>query len=211
MEHITIELRRARADPPAHAPEFQAKLRAFAQSLRQAGIAYAQQGPVGYSRPEFSVALLPPQYARFAMVLAAWLRNQAGRVIGVTTNDDAFDLQTADDVEGFINKMEQIHEDKARKGGERSMTRVIEHRRDADAGEEVFELRVFQLRDADVRACVVPADLPVNLDLMADMGEPVAQAYLDAIALCEAEGVSTLWVHDPLNLFPPDDRPERDL
>ena len=91
------------------------------------------------------------------------------------------------------------------------MTRVVEHREDAAAGEEVFELRVFQLRDADVRACVVPADLPVNLDLMADMGEPVAQAYLDAIALCEAEGVSTLWVHDPLNLFPPDDRPERDL
>jgi hypothetical protein len=120
MEHITIELRRARADPPAHAPEFQAKLRVFAQSLRQAGIAYAQQGPIGYSRPEFSVALLPAHHARFAMVLAAWLRNQTGSVIGVTTIDDAFDLLTADDVEGFINKMEQIHEDKVRKSGEGS-------------------------------------------------------------------------------------------
>jgi hypothetical protein len=54
------------------------------------------------------------------MVLAAWLSNQAGRVIGVTTIDDSFDLLTADDVEGFINKMEQIHEDKVRKSGEGS-------------------------------------------------------------------------------------------
>jgi len=38
-----------------------------------------------------------------------------------------------------------------------------------------------------VRACVVPADLAVDLDMMADMSEPVAQAYLDALALCETE------------------------
>jgi hypothetical protein len=31
------------------------------------------------------------------------------------------------------------------------MTRIIEHREDAAPGEEVFELRVFQLRDGDVR------------------------------------------------------------
>jgi hypothetical protein len=91
------------------------------------------------------------------------------------------------------------------------MTRVIEHRKDAAAGEEIFELRVFQLHDADVRACVVPADLPVNLDMMADMSEPVAQAYLDALALCETQGIPTLWVHDPLSLFPLHDRPEREL
>ena len=72
------------------------------------------------------------------------------------------------------------------------MTRIIEHREAATAGEEVFELRVFQLRDSDVRACVVPADLAVTLDMMADMSEPVAQAYLDALALCEAENVETL-------------------
>jgi hypothetical protein len=41
----------------------------------------------------------------------------------------------------------------------------------------------------DVRGCVVPADLAVNLDMMADMSEPVAQAYLDALALCEVESV----------------------
>jgi hypothetical protein len=56
------------------------------------------------------------------------------------------------------------------------MTRIIERRQDAAPDEEVFELRVFQLRDGDVRACVVPADLAVNLDMMADMSEPVAQA-----------------------------------
>jgi len=75
------------------------------------------------------------------------------------------------------------------------MTRIIEHRQDAAPGEEVFELRVFQLRDGDVRACVVPADFAVNLDLMAEMSEPVAQAYLDALALCETDDLRR--VHGP--------------
>jgi hypothetical protein len=55
------------------------------------------------------------------------------------------------------------------------MTRIIEHRQDAAPVEEVFELRVFQLRDGDARACVVPADLAVNLDMMVDMSEPVVR------------------------------------
>jgi hypothetical protein len=91
------------------------------------------------------------------------------------------------------------------------VTRIIDHRKDAAAGEEIFELRVFQFKDGDVRACVVPADLPVTLDMMADMSESVVQAYLDALALCETENVAILWVHDPLGLFPPSDRPERVL
>jgi hypothetical protein len=91
------------------------------------------------------------------------------------------------------------------------MTRIIEHRQDAARGEEGFELRVFQLRDGDVRACVVPADLAVDRDMMADMSEPVAQAYLNALALCETESVATLWIHDPLGLFPPRDRPGLEL
>jgi hypothetical protein len=89
--------------------------------------------------------------------------------------------------------------------------RIIEHRQDAAPGEELLELRVFQLRDGDVRACVVSADLAVNLDMMADISEPVAQAYLSALALCEAESIATLWVHDPLGLFPRRDRPEVEL
>ena len=72
-------------------------------------------------------------------------------------------------------------------------------------------MRVFQLRDGDVRGCVVRADLAVDLDIMADMSEPVAKAYLDALALCEVESVATLWVHDPLGLFPQRDRPELEL
>src|SRR5271166_3715097 len=56
----------------------------------------------------------------------------------------------------------------------------------------LFELRVFQLGDDDVRACVVPADLAVNLDMISDMSEPVAQAYLNALALCGTEGGATV-------------------
>ena len=73
--------------------------------------------------------------------------------------------------------------------GNRPITRIIEHRQDAAPGEELFELRVFQLRDGDVRACVVRADLAVDLGMMADMSETVAQAYLDALALCKAEAL----------------------
>lgn len=91
------------------------------------------------------------------------------------------------------------------------MTRIIEHRQDAAPDEELLELRVFQLRDGDVRGCAVPADLAVDLDTMAEMSEPVAQAYPDALALCGTESVATLWVHNPLGLFPPRDRPELEL
>jgi hypothetical protein len=91
------------------------------------------------------------------------------------------------------------------------MTRIIEHCQDAVADEEIFQLRVFQLRASDVRACVVAADPAVTLDMIADMSEPVAQAYLHALALCETENVTTLWVHDPLGLFAPGERPEREV
>jgi hypothetical protein len=87
------------------------------------------------------------------------------------------------------------------------MTRIIDRRWNAASGEEVLELRVFQLRDGDVRGCVVSADLIIDLDMMADLSEPAAQAYLNALVLCETESVATLWVHDPLGLFPPRRRP----
>jgi hypothetical protein len=78
------------------------------------------------------------------------------------------------------------------------MTRIIEHRQDAEASEKVFELRVFQLHDGDVRACLVPSHLVISHNMMDETSKPVAQAYLDALALCEKEGVTTLWVHDSL-------------
>ena len=55
------------------------------------------------------------------------------------------------------------------------MTRIIEHRQDAAPGEEVFELRFFQLRDGDARGCVVPADLAVDPDMMAWSGRKTQQ------------------------------------
>ncbi len=91
------------------------------------------------------------------------------------------------------------------------ITRIIERRQDAGPGGELLELRVFQLRDGAVQACVVSAGLALDLEMMADMSEPVAQAYPNALALCETEGVATLWVHDPLGLFPQRDRPEAEL
>jgi hypothetical protein len=91
------------------------------------------------------------------------------------------------------------------------VTRIIEHRYDAAPGEEVFELRVFKLHDGDVRACVVPVDLAVSHTMMEEMSEPAAQAFLDALALCEKEAIAALWVHDSLGLFPPGDRPARDV
>ena len=91
------------------------------------------------------------------------------------------------------------------------MIRIIERHQDAAAGEEVFELRVFQLHDGDVRACVVPADLAMNHEMMDEMSEPVAQAYLDALALCETGGIATSRVRDPLGLFSSHDRPEREV
>jgi hypothetical protein len=67
----------------------------------------------------------------------------------------------------------------------------------------------FKLKDRDVRGSVVPADLPVNLDMMADVSEPAAEAYLDALALCETESIVTFWVHDLLGIRPAIDRSGR--
>jgi hypothetical protein len=91
------------------------------------------------------------------------------------------------------------------------MVRIIEHRADAGAGEEVFELRVFRLDSAEVRACVIPVDLAINHIMIDEMSEPVARAFLDGLALCEREDIPNLWVHDPHGLFPPRDRPVRQV
>jgi hypothetical protein len=89
------------------------------------------------------------------------------------------------------------------------MTRIIERRQDAAPGEEVFELRVFRPNEGAVSACVIPVDLPMTHAMMDEMSEPVAVAFLDAIALCEKEDIAALWIHDPLGLFPPSARPLR--
>jgi hypothetical protein len=110
MEQISIKLTRAPDDPPAHSPEFQEELRAFAQSLRTARLPYSQRGAVGYSLPEFFVTLSPDQAANFSMILTTWLQNQAGRAIRVTLVDDELDLQRVEDVESLIDKLKLIQD-----------------------------------------------------------------------------------------------------
>jgi hypothetical protein len=57
------------------------------------------------------------------------------------------------------------------------MTRIIEHRQGAAPDEEVFELRVFQLRDGDVRGCVVVrADLAAAWQILMTPAAFVAQS-----------------------------------
>ena len=91
------------------------------------------------------------------------------------------------------------------------MIRAIERRQEVAAEEEVYELRVFRAGNGDVRACFVPIDPAVNLAIiMGEAREHVAQSFLDALSMCEMEGIAIFWVHDPLGLFPPSDRPMRD-
>jgi hypothetical protein len=93
---------------------------------------------------------------------------------------------------------------------QRRDTRVGEIR-DRAAGEEMFELRVFRLDSGEVRACVIPVDLAINHIMIDEMSEPEARAFLDGLALCEREDIPNLWVHDPHGLFPPRDRPVRQV
>ena len=90
------------------------------------------------------------------------------------------------------------------------MTRILEHHSEAVPGEELFELRVFRPHGGGgVRACVIPADVTLSHEMMEEISEPAAQAFLDALALCEKESIPALWVHDPFGLFPPSARPVR--
>jgi hypothetical protein len=41
------------------------------------------------------------------------------------------------------------------------------------------------------------------------LSRPAAEAFLDALSLCEKEGIASLWVHDPFGLFPARARPAR--
>ena len=115
MEPISIELRRSRDDPPAHDPQFQEELRAFAQSLRAAGLGYSQRGAVGYSLPQFLVT--PSEIgATFAALLVTWLQNQAGRAVRATLVDDVFDIETAEDVENFVDRIDKNRRTETRNG-----------------------------------------------------------------------------------------------
>jgi len=91
------------------------------------------------------------------------------------------------------------------------MIRIIEHREDISPGEDVFELRVFKTRGGERHAYVVPIDMTLDHAMMEEISKPVARAFLDALTLCERAQIATLWIHDPLYLFPPQDWPVRTL
>ena len=93
--------------------------------------------------------------------------------------------------------------------GTDSMTRIIERRQAAASGETVLELRFFRTKEAEVRAYISCDDVIIDTNMMILLSRPAAEAFLDALALCEKEGVANLWVDDPLGLFPPDARPTR--
>ena len=90
------------------------------------------------------------------------------------------------------------------------MVRIIDRRGDAVPGESVAQLRVWKLSEQDVRACLIPIDAIMDKSAMLEISDPAAEAFLDAISQCEKEGVATLWVHDPIGLFPPHARPARE-
>jgi hypothetical protein len=90
------------------------------------------------------------------------------------------------------------------------MTRVIEQRQAAAPGEAVLELRFFRTKAAEVRAYISCDDVIIDTNMMILLSRPAAEAFLEALALCEKEGVANLWVNDPLILFPPPTRPTRE-
>jgi hypothetical protein len=87
------------------------------------------------------------------------------------------------------------------------MTHVIEHRQAAAPGETVLELRLFRTKAAEVRAYISCDDVIIDTNMMMLLSRPAAEAFLEALALCEREGVANLWVHDTFGLFPPHHRP----
>jgi hypothetical protein len=78
----------------------------------------------------------------------------------------------------------------------KAMTRVIERRQAAALGETVLELRLFRTKAAEVRAYITCDDAIIDTNMMMLLSRPAAEAFLDALALCEREGVANLWVHD---------------
>jgi hypothetical protein len=109
QQHVSVELRRADDDAPAHDPQIQQELEEFAKLLRLAGIAYSQRDEVEYSTLEFLITVSPEIGSTFAMILMTWFRRRTGRSIRVTTFDDDVDLRAVRDFEGFVDKIKQTY------------------------------------------------------------------------------------------------------
>ena len=98
------------------------------------------------------------------------------------------------------------------------MVRIIDHRDEVSLDVNVAEFRVYPSpNDASrVLGYVVPyvasesGEWARTLTAF-EFGEPVGEAFLIALALCEKHDVKIFWVHDPEHLFPQNERPVRDV
>ena len=91
------------------------------------------------------------------------------------------------------------------------MTRIIDDRHNAASDEEMIRLRVWQWRKGDVRACILPLDAVLDQNSMRKISDPIEEAFLDALTICEVDDIGTLWIDDPMGIFPPADRPIREM
>ena len=97
------------------------------------------------------------------------------------------------------------------------MLRIVEHREEASPHEHVVEFRVYPSPEDPQRVLgyvmpyvASPVGDSARMCTGFEFGEPVNEAFLIALALCEKHGLKILWVHDPNRLFPPNKRPVRD-
>ena len=97
------------------------------------------------------------------------------------------------------------------------MLRIIEHRDEASHDEHVAEFRVYPSPEDPQRVLgyLMPyVSSPVGelarMRTGFEFGEPVGEAFLIVMTLCEKHDLKILWVNDPDRLFPPNKRPVRD-
>ncbi len=98
------------------------------------------------------------------------------------------------------------------------MLRIIEHRDEASPDEHVADFRVYPSPEDPRRVLsyvmpyvASPVGESARIRTGFEFGEPVGDAFLIAVALCEKHNLKILWVNDPERLFPPNKRPVRDL
>jgi hypothetical protein len=89
------------------------------------------------------------------------------------------------------------------------MTRIIEYRDEVSTDAHVVEFRVYPSPGDPSRVLgyLMPYVASDSGDAAwahttFEFGEPVGEAFLLALALCEKHDIKMLWVHDPEHLFP---------
>lgn len=93
----------------------------------------------------------------------------------------------------------------------RDAIRVVE-RQDEVPGADFFEFKVYVSPEngSTVLGFLRPSRFLADLrqaNVGGGFGVPVKTAYLDAFSLCRAYGVQVLWINDPDQRFPPENRP----